>query len=158
MNVDFPDSPVPGQTNRKKDTRLVCVQETPTTKLTQEKQLKFPPGISLVFPELSFNLLIDPLLFFGLFAQTTGHHWSKIGKKWSGVKGCSRDAVLDSFDFRARLMIRHREKEWWTEKMQLKEELMTGLAGKGPLSTNQLVCRRRSCSQVSKTKKDRRSR
>lgn len=41
--------------------------------LTKQQEFKLSPGVSLVTPQLSFNLLVDALLLLGLFRQATRH-------------------------------------------------------------------------------------
>ncbi len=40
---------------------------------SQKKQFQFPPGISLVLPQLFFYLSIDPFRLFSLFAEAATH-------------------------------------------------------------------------------------
>lgn len=59
---------------RNKETESLTI-ELPSgqTVLTEQQEFELSPGVPLVTPQLSFDLLVDALLFLGLLRQATRH-------------------------------------------------------------------------------------
>lgn len=47
--------------------------------LTEKQEFEFAASIALIFPQLSFDLLIDPFLLFRLLTEAAGHDFGQNG-------------------------------------------------------------------------------
>lgn len=54
--------------------RASVVAATGRQVLTKQQELQFATSIPFVFPQLPFDLLIDPLLLFRLLTEAAGHY------------------------------------------------------------------------------------
>lgn len=97
MNVDLPDSPVPVATDKQADRSGIRPGPRTSLVLTEQQEFEFAASIALIFPQLSFDLLIDPLLLLRLLTEAAGHYFRQNG----GLKmrpECKRRVATGGWD------------------------------------------------------------